>query len=170
MDLHDWSSSKEGIPGQYSVDRVSKESDIPEQLMECILANQREEMFKDYMRRRLAKGAALWFLKKENKWIGYFWVFIGQTMKPHFIPLMAQDVHIFDGFIFPEHRGQGEMAIMMNLVVDRLRLMGLRRAYIETAEWNTSSIKFIEKMGYTKLGYAKQRLWRGKNKVTWSVE
>jgi len=52
-------------------------------------------------------------------------------------------------------------------VIERLKTLGLRRAYIEAAEWNASSIKYIEKMGYSKIGCARQRYRRGRNVVTW---
>jgi RimJ/RimL family protein N-acetyltransferase len=170
MDLADWTSRAPKSRDSYFVERIDREADIPEPFLKSIGEQQSEEMFKDYLKRRLEKGATLWCFRNEKEYLGYFWVFIGRTMKPHYIPLLAKDVHIFDGFIFPANRGQGEMAVMMDLVIDRLKTQGLRRAYIETAEWNASSRKFIEKMGYAKIGCAKQRYRRGKNVVTWQVE
>jgi RimJ/RimL family protein N-acetyltransferase len=170
MDLVDWPHRNSKSRDGYSVERFDNAAQIPEAFLKSVGELQSAEMFKDYLNRRLERGASLWCCKKEKEYLGYFWVFIGRTMKPHYIPLSARDVHIFDGYIFPENRGHGEMAVMMDLVIDRLKTLGLRRAYIETAEWNAASRKFIEKMGYSKIGYAKQRCRRGKNVVTWWVE
>lgn len=167
MDLVDWPLQDSGSRDGYSLERFDRDVEIPEVFLKSVGEQRSAEMFREYLRRRLDKGASLWCLRKDWEYMGYFWVFIGGTMKPHYIPLSARDVHFFDGYMFPAYRGQGEMAVLMDMVIERLKTLGLRRAYIEAAEWNASSIKYIEKMGYSKIGCARQRYRRGRNVVTW---
>jgi RimJ/RimL family protein N-acetyltransferase len=169
MDLDDWSFAGKETSHHYEIVCLGGETEISEMFMKQILEHHQEKMFREYLEKRFTKGAALWCFKKGDVLIGYFWSLIGKTMKPYYIPLMEKDVHIFDGFIFPKYRGHGEMAIMMNMVVDHLKTLGLRRIFIEAAEWNVPSLKFIEKMGYSRLGYARQRFRQRKMVVTWWV-
>ena len=167
MDLVDWSPKNAGCWGLHTVDRVTRESEFPETCLDRILEHLPPEVFVNHMNRRFGKGGSLWCLRNEKDLIGFLWVLIGDTMQPHYFPLIASDVHIFDGFILPQYRGQDKNALMMDLVMDRLKRMGLRRAYVETKEWNTPARRALEKMQFRALGFARQRFRKGRTVVTW---
>jgi ribosomal protein S18 acetylase RimI-like enzyme len=167
MDLVDWSPGIEIGRCPYTVHRITCESEFPETWLSRILEHLPPEVYVDYMKKRFAKGASIWCLRKEEDLIGFLWVFIGGTMMPHYFPLVASDVHIFDGFILPQFRGQDINALMMTLVMEQMKQMGLQRAYVETMEWNIPARRALEKMQFRSLGLARQRFRKGKTIVTW---
>jgi ribosomal protein S18 acetylase RimI-like enzyme len=170
VDLVEWSPSMtvdRSCP--FTIHRITCESEFPEIWLTRILEQLPPEVYVVHMKKRFAKGATIWCLRQEEVLIGFLWTLVGDTMMPHYYPLIASDVHIFDGFILPQYRGQGTFTLMMTLVMERLKQMGLRRAYVEASEWNTLASRAFEKMQFHFLGVAHQRFRKGKTVVTWWV-
>ena len=111
---------------------------------------------------RFSQDAVLWRLKAGDGFVGYTWTVGGKTPKPYYFPLTSLDVHIFDNLIFPCYRGLRFNSILMAQVLEALKAAGFQRAYIDTAEWNTSEQRSLERIGFTRLGYALKRRRDGK--------
>ncbi len=167
FDLLDKKYEVLSIPEKYVIERMKKRSEIPDKFMKSFKEHQAVELLDNNIRRRFENGAFLWCLIKEGDFIGYIWSIVGKAMKPYYLPLTENDVHMFDNFIFPQYRGRMYNSILMNHVLERLRIEGLQRAYMETAEWNRAECKSLIKNGFVQISFAKKRFRCGKNIVTW---
>jgi GNAT superfamily N-acetyltransferase len=126
------------------------------------------EIARHQLAERFAQGASLWLFKVEGKLAAYGWTIIGRTMEPHFMPLGANDAHLFDYFVFPEYRGRRINPALVNHVLARLVSERRNRAYIEAAAWNLAQLNSLGRTPFRPLG----RAWKfgifGKTVVIWS--
>ena len=167
VDLLNRKSEEPAIQEKFVVERMEERSEIPNEMLKCLAEHQAEELLDNNLRERFERGASLWCLRMDGDFIGYIWSSVGKAMKPHYLPLTERDVHLFDNFIFPKYRGRMQNSILMNHVLDRLKIQGLQRAYIETAEWNHLELKSLAKIRFVRIGLAKRRFRQGKSIVTW---
>jgi hypothetical protein len=143
-----------------------KDSDFPQPLLDRLVQEHGAPVGAT-LHFRLAEGAVLWCISRDSDLIGYVWTLSGRTLKPYFFPLTEQDVHIFDNFILPQHRGRRYNSILLARVLDGLRRDGLRRAYIETALWNGAEQRSLARVGFTALGCARRKSGPRENIVVW---
>jgi RimJ/RimL family protein N-acetyltransferase len=52
-------------------------------------------------------------------------------------------------------------------ILGRYGAEGYERAFLEAHEWNTSSLRSIDKTGFVKFGVARKTFRHGKCQVTW---
>lgn len=167
LDLLQADLDGQAIPSNLRVERFDRRSGVPERLMNHMAEEYSEVLLKEYIQRRFAKGASLWCLRNETEDISYTWALTGQAMIPYYFPLTERDLHLFDGYTFPNFRGHGLNPVLLNHVLKYYRNEGFHRAYLETREWNTAVMRSVPKNGFIKIGLAKRRIRRGKCTVTW---
>jgi hypothetical protein len=137
LDLNRGEFGEYAVPENCRVERFDKNTGMPERLFKRIAEHYPEELQREYVQKRFDKGAYLWCLKNDTEDIGYLWSIEGRSMKPHYyFPLMARDLHLDDGFIFPAYRGQGMFSILNYHIFRHYRNEGFHRVYEEIAEWN----------------------------------
>ena len=117
---------------------------------------------------RFARGANLWLARSGNDLAGYGWTLNGSTIEPHFFPLEADDVHLFDFFVFPEFRGQRVNRFLVLKILEALATERKSRAYIEVAEWNMPQLNSLSRMPFKKLGIARKFSVFGRTFTVWS--
>lgn len=98
---------------------------------------------------RLSRGWRLWLASAGGSVAAGAWTIdrrAGYAAKA--IPLLDQDVAILDCFTLPAFRGRGIYPQLLSWVCVRLRMTGVRRAWIAANERNRASIRGIEKAGF----------------------
>jgi ribosomal protein S18 acetylase RimI-like enzyme len=119
---------------------------------------------------RFEQGASLWLFKRDDKLAAYGWSMIGRTVEPHFFHLGANDAHLFDFFVFTEHRGRRINPILVNHILTVLASEMRSRAFIEAAEWNSAQLSSLSKTPFKRFGLASKHSIFGKTLVVWSRE
>jgi GNAT superfamily N-acetyltransferase len=119
---------------------------------------------------RFGRGASLWLFHWEGQLAAYGWTLCGGTVEPHFFPLGANDVHLFDFFVFPEFRGRRINPSLVNHILHCLASEHRSRAFIETSQWNTAQLRSIRRMPFEQLGSAKKFQVFHRIVVHWSRE
>ena len=107
---------------------------------------------------RFGQEAVLWLINSEGRLAGYGWTLQGHTIEPHYFPLGPDDVHLFDFHVFPQFRGQRMNPFLVAHILQSLATDGLRRAFIEAAEWNQAQLSSLRKTSFRPFGCA--RKWR----------
>jgi GNAT superfamily N-acetyltransferase len=118
---------------------------------------------------RFQQGASLWLARCDGKLAGYGWTLTGRTIEPHYHPLGANDVHMFDFLVFPEFRGRNINPRLVDHILHQLAAEGRTRAYIEVREWNHPQLKSLSKTPFRLLGVARKRSVFGRTLVEWSA-
>jgi hypothetical protein len=70
--------------------------------------------------------------------------------------LGAHDVHLFDFHIFPRYRGRGMNPLLVGHILRSLTAEGLKRAFIEAAEWNQAQLSSLGKTPFRQFGRARK--------------
>lgn len=105
---------------------------------------------------RFKRGAHLWTIECDGTLAGYGWSIKGKTIRPHFVPLSENDVHLFDFHVFSEYRGRGLNPLLVTSILDAARRDDITRAYIEVAQWNTAQLRSLRKTDFKPLGLARK--------------
>lgn len=99
-------------------------------------------------------GSELWLGKLGGELAGFGWTIRGRTMETHFFPLLPDDLHLFDFFVFPEFRGRGVNVALMMKILTSISSEGIRRAFIECAAWNRPQLRSLRKTPFCRYGEA----------------
>lgn len=151
-----------------SLERKRCEAELPAKDLERLLSVSAPEIVRQELAERFAKGASLWLLKQDGQLAAFGWTLVGQTMEPHFVPLAAADAHLFDFYVFPEHRGRRHNPWLVRAILSRLAKETQGRAYLEVAEWNESQLRSLSRTPLREFGVARKfQLW-GRTLVIWS--
>ena len=155
-------------PNHTRVDRKNAESELDERDLSQIANVWNPEITRRQISERFGQGASLWLFKLDDKLAAYGWSIIGRTIEPHFIPLGANDAHLFDFFVFPEYRGRRINPSLVNYVLAKLASEMRIRAFIEAAEWNSAQLSSLSKTPFRPLGLASKHNIFRKTLVVWS--
>lgn len=155
-----------GVTQQIKVERVNASS---------LLQNDYERMLNDgdpagrarELSRRFAAGSELWLAKLDGQLAGFGWTLKGGTIEPHFFPLLPDDVHLFDFYVYPEFRGRGFNIALLKEILDRLSQEKVRHAHIECAAWNQAQLRSLKKTPFLRYGEATQFSVFGRTVVIW---
>jgi ribosomal protein S18 acetylase RimI-like enzyme len=116
---------------------------------------------------RIEKGASLWLIRWDGRIAGYGWTMTGRTIAPHYHPLGANDVHLFDFLVYPEFRGRNVNPSLVEQILDALVAEGRSRAYIEVREWNRPQLASLAKTPFRRFGVARKTCFCGRTFVEW---
>jgi ribosomal protein S18 acetylase RimI-like enzyme len=117
---------------------------------------------------RFAEGASLWLIRSEEKLAGYGWTITGRTIVPHYHPLGANDIHMFDFLVFPEFRGRKINPSLVEHILNQSAVECRTRAYIEVREWNHPQLISLGKTRFRILGIARKVSLFGRTFVEWT--
>ncbi len=127
-------------------------------------------LFRVKLEERFPLGAVLWLARLDGRIAAYGWTITGRTVRPYFLPLGEADVHFFDFYVFPEHRGRGLNPAFVCKILKSLAAETKRRAFIDVAEWNTPQLYSLSKTPFRRLGVARQkRITRRSGGVEWDA-
>ena len=118
--------------------------------------------------KRFSKGAVLWLIRSEDQLAGYGWTLQAGTIEPHYFPLGQHDVHLFDFYVFPQHRGQRMNPFLVNHILRSLTTESSGRAFIEAAEWNKSQLSSLRRTPFRSFGRARKWTAVGHHVVWWT--
>jgi GNAT superfamily N-acetyltransferase len=119
------------------------------------------------LQERFSKGCSLWLARINGEIAGFVWSVPHKPVAPYFFPLMAQDVHLFDGVVLSEYRGRRILPAILNHILYELQKEGYERAFTETYSWNASPRKSLAKTPFRLIGVARKQKIFGRILVTW---
>lgn len=122
----------------------------------------------DETRERFEKGAILWIVKLKDEIAGLVWSIRGKMVSPYYLPLVPNDAILFDALTLDEYRGCGLYGLLMEKVMEELKLAGVVRVYGMVEEWNIPSIHGIEKTCFQKFIITRKFHILGRNITIWS--
>lgn len=118
---------------------------------------------------RFAKSAELWLLRWNGTIAAYGWTLKGKTIEPHFFPIQADDVHLFDFFVFREFRGRSLNPSLVCQILESVGREGCKRALIEAAVWNRPQHASLAKTPFKRLGVARKFSLGKSTFVSWNT-
>ncbi len=101
---------------------------------------------------RFSAGATLWLGRVEGTLVAYGWTLQGTAIRPHYMPLLPGDVHLFDFQVVPGFRGRGLNGELVMQILEHLHATSAKRAWIECAPWNQSQIRSLSKTPFRPSG------------------
>jgi len=168
VDLAKLENKERTIPNNFRIECLKSEDEIFRDDLIVIFENIGEEIMRYFMEERFSQGALLWVVKVDGTPAGYIWSIERRTIRPHYFPLTADDVHLFDNLIFEKFRGRSINSVLINYVLTELKRDGLVRAFIETNITNTPEIRSLEKTNFKEFGLARKCHVGERNFVIWS--
>jgi ribosomal protein S18 acetylase RimI-like enzyme len=167
-DLGSWREVGVAAECPVTIERNTKVQTVAERDLQQIINVWNPKIMQRLIAERFDREATLWLAKSRGELAGYGWTLNGGTMEPHFFPLGADDVHLFDFFVFPEFRGRWVNRFLVLKILEVLVAEKKSRAYIEVAEWNRAQLNSLGRMPFKKLGYARKFSLFGRTLALWS--
>ncbi len=155
-------------PGRARVEEKRAQTELDPEDLRRILNVAAPRIVQRHLAERFAQGASLWLCKVEDQLAGYGWSIEGRTIEPHYFPLGAKDVHFFDFYVFPEHRGRRINPWLVGQMLSRLAVEPGHRAFIEAAEWNIAQLSSLGRTPFRPFGMARKFRLFGRTVVLWS--
>lgn len=115
----------------------------------------------------LSDGACLWVGYLDGKLASVIWTRTGDKVKSYFFPMTASCVLISHVVTISEYRGHGLLPAMLIEIIHKFMDNGCSRFYIDCWDWNESSQRMIERVGFSLIGRGKHI---GKDKAAWYQE
>jgi ribosomal protein S18 acetylase RimI-like enzyme len=149
-------SSTAILPDHLKVERKTSQAEISSGDWDKILNFWNPALCQRNFSERFQEGASLWLIWSGRELAGYGWTMKGRTIEPHYHPLGANDVHMFDYLVFPEFRGKNVNPSLVDYILHQMSAEGCRRAYIEVREWNKPQLNSLRKTRFQLLGIARK--------------
>lgn len=146
--VFDAQSASSHLSDGFTVQRFDRLEAVPKgyvSLLEKRIARYRPIMYSEF-----PDGGILWLGFVHQQLAACQWSRRGKHFSRWYLPLADDDVVIFGVVTFEEWRGQGLAPAMMQYIASR-ETGGKGRGYIDCKIWNASSIRAIEKAGFTRL-------------------
>ena len=124
------------LPKSLKVERIRSSSELTLEDLQTMTSFWNPELASRNLKQRFELGASLWLIRSNGRLAGYGWTLKGGTVEPHYFPLGADDVHLFDFHVFTEYRGRGLNPLLVKQILHILAGEAPGRAFIEAAEWN----------------------------------
>jgi ribosomal protein S18 acetylase RimI-like enzyme len=156
------------LQDRLKVDRIQSREEMTSADWEQIVNFWNPEISQRRFSERFREGASLWLIRAEQALAGYGWTMTGRTIEPHYHPLGANDVHMFDFLVFPEYRGRKINPFLVDHILRQLGAEGKTRAYIEVREWNRAQLISLAKTQFQLLGVARKSSLFGRTFVEWT--
>lgn len=156
------------LPDRLTVERKQSRHEMASADWEQIINFWNPDLCQRKFAERFREGACLWLIRSEEKLAGYGWTATGRTIAPHYHPLGANDVHMFDFLVFPEYRGRKINPSLVDHILNQLAAEGRTRAYIEVREWNRPQLISLGRTRFRLLGVARKASLFGRVFVEWT--
>lgn len=167
-DLVNLRSRSPELPGLMKVEHIVSHAEVSPEDLQQMTSFWNPKQAHQNIQQRFERGATLWLIKCQNNVAGYGWTLRGDTVEPHYFPLGQEDTHFFDFHVFPEYRGRGINALLVNYILCCLALHCQGRAFIETAEWNQAQLRSLQKTPFCRLGLARSFTLLHQTLVFWA--
>lgn len=155
------------LPQPLTAERIGSQAEMSPEDSEKIANLWNPRVTQRNMTERFGQGASLWLIRWEGRLAGYGWTMTGHTIEPHYHPLGANDVHMFDFLVFPEYRGRNVNPSLVDHILNQMTQEGRSRAYIEVREWNKPQLQSLRKTKFQRLGVARKTSLFGRTFVEW---
>lgn len=155
------------LPDFLKVERKRSKAEICPEDFRAITNFWNPNLARRNLKERFSKGASLWLIKSNGGLAGYGWTLQGCTVEPHYFPLGSDDVHMFDFFVPPKHRGKGINPMLVTSILYLLSAECAGRVFIEAAEWNAPQLASLAKTFFRPLGSARKITVLGHTIVFW---
>jgi GNAT superfamily N-acetyltransferase len=122
------------------------------------------------VRRRLASpGSSCWVAVQGSRIVHASWVatqsaWVGEADRFFVVP--PGDAYIYQSFTTPDMRGQGVYPAVLNTISARLGARGIAKLWIAAEKTNHSSLRAIEKAGFTRIFEIEVRRRWGRSRVS----
>jgi GNAT superfamily N-acetyltransferase len=116
---------------------------------------------------RFSAGSELWLARVTGRPAGFGWTIRGRAFEPHFFPIQADEVHLFDFFVAADFRGRGVNGALMAECLARLGEQGVRVAHLECAAWNAGQLASLQKTPFRRCASARKLTLFGRPLVLW---
>jgi hypothetical protein len=167
VDLPEATCDGPKISPQIEAERKTDVAQISVGDMSRLLGNFGRDARKKQIEDRLRKGSTLWLAKCDGIIAGFGWSIQAKTIEPYLFPLAANDVHLFDYFVFPEFRGRGINVSLVKLILASLKKESVKRAFIETHVWNSAERRSLQKTEFRQIGLCRKLIIFKKPIVIW---
>jgi GNAT superfamily N-acetyltransferase len=167
-DFYELDNSILKLPQDIVIECKTKYYEALQSDMKKIINYWEDRKLMDETRERFEKGAILWVLKLKDEIAGFGWAIRGKMVSTYYLPLAPNDAVLFDFLTFEEYRGHGLYALLCEKIMRELKLEGVVRAYGMTDEWNTSSIRGLEKTFFKKFIITRKFHVLSRNLTIWS--
>jgi ribosomal protein S18 acetylase RimI-like enzyme len=155
------------VPAHVTFERINSQEELAGADLVKIVNFWNPKLAERNLKERFAIGATLWLVRDQDELAGYGWTLTGKTVRPYFVPLGPNDIHLFDFLVFPEFRGRRLNPALVGFILDTLGREGRSRAYIEVAEWNDKELRSLEKTSFHHLGMARRSIFLRRTIVDW---
>ena len=115
----------------------------------------------------LTKGACLWVGYLNGEFANITWTRTGDKIRSYFFPMTPECVLVSHSVTIPEYRGRGLYPAILTEVIRALADQGFKRFYIDCTDWNQSSSRVIERIGFSLMGRGK---CKRKGRLAWYQE
>jgi GNAT superfamily N-acetyltransferase len=153
-DLFEQRRSTSDLPDGLTVDRKREQTDLGPRDLQEIVSFWNPKLARRRINERFECGASLWLIRSEGRLAGFGWTLRGYTVEPHYFPLGAEDVHLFDFYVFPQFRGRRLNPLLVGTILRNLADECHGRAFIEAAEWNQNQMASLQRTAFQRLGLA----------------
>lgn len=123
--------------------------ELPESVLNELIAGD-TETFSERMREEFSEGGVLWVGSVDEKVAGYQWSRRGDYVENWHFDLTERDVLIYSTVTFHEFRGRRVAGTVMAEIC-RQEVPTGGRGCADCMVWNTPSVRFIQKTGFTKV-------------------
>lgn len=168
LDFVKLNTNEFNLPEGYELVRINdinQISDIHMQKIQNYIGN--KYLINQLKSRLNLKGTILWFYIINKELVGFVWTIQGNYVAPYYIPILENDVVLFDVDVFPEYRGKGINPIFTNYILKKLKEIEIVRAFVTVAIWNKSSIRTLEKTDFKKFAVVRKLYTFGINITFW---
>lgn len=167
-DLDPRMCARPDLAPQLKLEQIRNEAELAFGDLQEMLHVGSATLARQQMKERFAKGASLWLVKIDDCLAGFGWTMRGSTIEGHYFPLGDRDAHLFNFHVFPPYRGRGLNPVLVEYILDSLAADGVRRAFIEAAEWNDPQLSSLKKTRFEYLGVAAKQAVFGRTMVVWA--
>jgi hypothetical protein len=166
-DLSTPSGRPVNIPSSMRVDRLLSETELTQSDFQEITSFWNPKQARRNVKERFAKEASLWLIKSEDRVAGYGWTIRGRTIAEYYFPMGANDVQLFDFYVFPKFRGRAIHWLLTAYILKTLAAEGAARAYADTAEWNQAQLSSFKMTPFRRLGLVRSFKIFGHTFASW---
>jgi ribosomal protein S18 acetylase RimI-like enzyme len=135
------------------IERYESESQIPVSIRAGLIEGE-TETFSARMSEEFAEGGVLWVALIDGLVAGYQWSRTGNFVENWHFELNERDVLIYSTVTFHEFQGRGVARKTMAKIC-REEVGENGRSLADCMVWNTPAVRFIQKVGFTKIAERK---------------
>jgi len=155
------------MPVSFAVRRVNALTELDPNHLQQIADAWNPTLARKNIVERFEKGASLWLVESEKIVAGYGWTLRGNVIAPYYFPLGADDVQLFDFYVFPKFRGRAMHWLLTGYILRALAVEGCARAFADTGEWNKAQLAAFKMTPFRLLGMVKTYRLLGRSFSHW---